>query len=91
VNKTGQNRDRIELFYLPPHAPEHNPDEFPTNDVKQAMGRRPVARDRRGLRSGLASDMRSLQRRPGKVRAFFRAPSVQYAAKLTPMRIEGPG
>ena len=75
-----QNKDRIELFYLPPYAPEHNPDEFLNNDVKQAMGRRPVARDRRGLKSGLSSYMRSLQRRPAKVRAFFHAPSVRYAA-----------
>ena len=38
-----QNKDRIELFYLPPYAPEHNPDEFLNNDVKQAMGSRTVA------------------------------------------------
>ena len=33
------NAERIELFYLPPYAPEHNPDEFLNNDVKQAMAR----------------------------------------------------
>ena len=38
------NAERIELFYLPPYAPEHNPDEFLNNDVKQAMARRPVPR-----------------------------------------------
>jgi len=26
--------DQIELFYLPPYAPEFNPDEFVNNDVK---------------------------------------------------------
>ena len=31
------NSDKIELIYLPPYAPEHNPDEFVNNDVKQAM------------------------------------------------------
>lgn len=74
------NAERIELFYLPPYAPEHNPDEFLNNDVKQAMARRQVPRDKASLKAGLTSYMRSLQRRPAKVRAFFQAASVRYAA-----------
>lgn len=74
------NAERIELFYLPPYAPEHNPDEFLNNDVKQAMARRPVPRDKASLKAGLTAYMRGLQRRPAKVRAFFQAPSVRYAA-----------
>ncbi|GAV36632.1 hypothetical protein ROTAS13_04320 [Roseomonas sp. TAS13] len=74
------NTERIELFYLPPYAPEHNPDEFLNNDVKQALARRRVPRDKASLRSGLTSYMRGLQRRPAKIRAFFQAASVQYAA-----------
>jgi transposase len=34
---TRDHADRIELFYLPPYSPEHNPDEFLNNDLKQAM------------------------------------------------------
>src|SRR3954453_19273313 len=63
-----------------PYAPEHNPDEFLNNDLKQAMARRRTPRDKAALKSGLTSYMRSLQRCPAKVRAFFQAPSVQYAA-----------
>ena len=74
------NAEWIELFYLPPYAPEHNPDEFLNNDVKQAMARRRVPRDKASLKAGLTSYMRGLQRRPAKVRAFFQAPSVRYAA-----------
>ena len=74
------NADRIELVYLPPYAPEHNPDEFLNNDLKQAMARRRTPRDKVALKSGLTSYMRSLQRCPAKVRAFFQAPSVRYAA-----------
>src|SRR3954454_12504883 len=74
------NADRIELFYLPPYAPEHNPDEFLNNDLKQAMARRRTPRDRIALKSSLTSYMRSLQRCPAKVRAFFQAPPVRYAA-----------
>src|ERR1041384_4957168 len=72
--------DQIELFYLPSYAPEHNPDEFLNNDLKQAMARRRTPRDKAALKSGLTSYMRSLQRCPAKVRAFFQAPSVRYAA-----------
>jgi transposase len=74
------NADRIKLFYLPPYAPEHNPDEFLNNDVKQAMARRRIPRTKAAMTSGLRSYMRSLQRRPAKVRAFFQAPSTRYAA-----------
>jgi hypothetical protein len=38
--------DRIEPVYLPPCAPEHNPDEFLNNDLKQAMARRRTPRTR---------------------------------------------
>jgi transposase len=72
--------DRIELFFLPSYAPEHNPDEFLNNDLKQAMARRRTPRDKAALKSSLTSYMRSLQRCPAKVRAFFQAPSVRYAA-----------
>jgi len=72
--------DQIELFYLPPYAPEHNPDEFLNNDLKQAMARRRTPRDKASLKAGLTSYMRSLQRRPAKVRSFFQAATVRYAA-----------
>src|SRR4051794_12326892 len=72
--------DRIQLVYLPPYAPEHNSDEFLNNDLKQAMARRRTPPDKVALKSSLTSYMRSLQRCPAKVRAFFQAPSVRYAA-----------
>ena len=72
--------DRIELCYLPSYAPEHNPDEFLNNDLKQAMARRRTPRDKAALKSGLTSYRRSLQRCPAKVRTFFQAPTVRYAS-----------
>ena len=74
------NLDKIELVYLPPYAPEHNPDEFVNNDVKQAMARRQAPKDKAELKKGLTSYMRGLQKRPAKIRAFFQAPTVRYAA-----------
>ena len=71
---------RIELFYLPPYAPEHNPDEFLNNDLKQAMARQRIPKDKAALKAELTTYMRSLQRRPAKLRSFFQAQTVRYAA-----------
>jgi transposase len=65
------NSEQIEVFYLPPYAPDHNPDEFMHNDLKQGLARRRIPQDRAALKSGLQSHMRSLQRRPAKVRSFL--------------------
>jgi hypothetical protein len=51
---------------LPSYAPEHNPDEFLNNDLKQAMARHRTPRDKVALKSSLTSYMRSLQRCPDK-------------------------
>ena len=75
-----ENADRIELFYLPPYAPECNPDEYVNNDVKQGMGRRATPMDRAAMKVGLHSHTRGLQRRPEKVRSFFQPADVRYAA-----------
>lgn len=74
------NSDKIELFYLPPYAPEHNPDEFVNNDVKQSLARGRAPANKSELKRNLTSHMRGLQKRPTKVKAFFQAPSVRYAA-----------
>ena len=35
------HRHAIELFYLPAYAPEHNPDEYLNNDLKQKLRQQP--------------------------------------------------
>jgi transposase len=74
------HRERIELFFLPAYAPEHNPDEFLHNDLKQSLSRRTAATDRDGLKRSLRGYLRRLQRQPERVRAFFQAPTTRYAA-----------
>jgi hypothetical protein len=75
-----QHRERIELFFLPAYAPDHHPDEFLHNDLKQSLGRRPAATDRKELERRLRGYLRWLQRQPERVRAFFQAPTTRYAA-----------
>jgi transposase len=74
------HRDRIALFFLPPYAPEHNPDEFLNAEVKRRLAKRPAVRQRDQLKASLRSHMRALQRMPEQVQAFFRAPTTAYAA-----------
>lgn len=33
-----KHKDKIELFYLPPYAPEYNPDELVNSDLKRSVG-----------------------------------------------------
>ena len=74
------HRERIELFFLPAYAPEHNPDEFLHSALKRHLGRRPVVKGKAGLESRLRGYLRRLQRQPERVRAFFQAPTTRYAA-----------
>lgn len=75
-----QHKDEIEIFYLPAYAPEHNPDEYLNNDLKQALKNRPRPKDRAELVSGASSVLRSIQKRPDRVRSYFNAKHVRYAA-----------
>lgn len=70
----------IEVFYLPPYAPELNPDEYLNGDLKLSVAKRAPARQREELQRTATSRLRSLQRRPECVKNFFRHPRVQYAA-----------
>jgi len=75
-----ENANKVELFYLPPYAPERNPDEYLNNEVKQVLGRKRTPMDKAAMKAGLRSHMSRLQRRPPKVRSFFQAADVRYAA-----------
>jgi transposase len=75
-----EHRDQIELFFLPPYAPEHNPDEYLNNDLKQQLKNLPKPDSRDQLVDNASSVLRSLQRRPARIRAYFNAEHVRYAA-----------
>lgn len=74
------HRDRIELHFLPAYAPECNPDEYLNQDLKQAMRNQPKPDTREDLVKQVSSAMHSLQRRPARIRAYFHAKDVRYAA-----------
>lgn len=70
----------IELFYLPAYAPEHNPDEYLNNDLKQTLRQAPQPGSKEVLVGNTRMVLRSIQRRPARVRSYFRPAPVRYAA-----------
>lgn len=75
-----RHADRMRLFFLPGYSPELNPDEYLNNDVKaNATGRRRPANEPQMV-GDVRGYLRSTQRRPDIVRAYFQNEHVQYAA-----------
>ena len=73
-------RAEIEVFHLPPYSPELNPDEGLNADLKQAATRKPPARNKDDLKRTLVSTLRSLSKRPGRIRSYFGHRTFRYAA-----------
>jgi len=75
-----RQRRRIRLFFMPGYSPELNPDEYLNQDVKtNAVGRK-RPRNKPELVGNVRRFLWSTQRRPAKVRSYFRHSSVRYAA-----------
>ncbi len=68
------------LFFLPPYSPEINPDELVWNDVKNNAVGRAKLEGPKDLHRAVVRRLRFLQKRPDRVRSFFRAPDTCYAA-----------
>ena len=75
-----ERQDRIEVFHLPSYSPELNADEYLNAHLKQDIGARPPPRSKEELKRNLTRHMRSLSRRPDRVRSFFHHRSARYAA-----------
>ena len=70
----------IELFYLPADAPEHNPDEYLNNDLKQKLRQQPQPATQDALVTNTRAVLRAIQRSPRRIQAYFTPPAVRYAA-----------
>jgi transposase len=76
----GQHDERIEAFYLPSYSPELNPDELANADIKQAVTAQAPARTRLQLLKATTRHLRSVQKKPERVRRYFEHEPVRYAA-----------
>ena len=74
-----RHQDKIELFFLPPYAPESNPDEYLNHALKLSVHSGDLPENRSDIRHKTDSFMRTLQRNTDKVAAFFRHPHIPYA------------
>jgi len=74
-------RAQIELFYLPPYAPESNPDEYLNHDFKTALRLEPPSRDDSQLLKKAHAIMHRIASLPERIRSYFNHPAAAYAAQ----------
>jgi transposase len=72
------NAAAIELFFLPPYAPELNPDELAWGHIKTRIAKA-TAQTKDELKAMVDRVMRRLQKMPEIVAGFFHAPTCAYA------------
>jgi transposase len=75
-----EHQDEIEVFYLPSYSPELNPNEMANADLKQAVTTAAPARTKHHLVKATSRHLRSVQRRPERVKSYFEHEPVRYAA-----------
>jgi len=75
-----KHTDEIEVFYLPPYAPEYNPDELLNAHLKKGLSKRNLPHSEKELEHNVRSHLKKVQMNPGKIRSFFQAPATFYAA-----------
>lgn len=75
-----EHKDKIEVFYLPPYAPEYNPDELLNSDLKRSVGQKASPLNVDELEHNIRSHLKILQLNPQKITSFFLAPLTSYAA-----------
>jgi transposase len=73
--------EQIELFYLPPYAPESNPDEYLNHDFKTALRLEPPSRDDSQLLKKAHAIMQRIALLPERIRSYFKHPAAAYAAQ----------
>ena len=71
---------KLELHFLPPYAPDLNPDEFVWNYMKgSGLSKKPLKKNE-SLRERVEQDLRAIHQDKGLVASFFLAESVAYAS-----------
>jgi len=70
----------LRLFYLPPYAPDRNPDELVWKHLKADTAGRAAIQSYADFKAKVKSSMQSLQRDVRKIRSFFQKDTLKYAA-----------
>jgi transposase len=73
-------KGKLKIFFLPPYAPELNPDELIWSGLKSSLGKLPPAKSKLQLSTRTSSYLQSIQHLPKKILAVFQSPDTSYAA-----------
>ena len=73
-----KHKDKIEVFFLPPYAPEYNPDEYLNHALKIFIHSGQLPYTVEEISHKILSFMRKLQHQPQLVSKFFRSPMLSY-------------
>ena len=73
-------KGRVQLYFLPPYAPDLNPDEFVWNQLKtHGLCKKPL-KENESLSERVRADLKALAKNRKLMRSFFKAKSVAYPA-----------
>lgn len=73
-----ENKDEIELFFIPPYSPELNPDEYLNHALKLDVHRGVLPRTKSDITQKAAQFMNNLKANAERVRAFFHHKNLSY-------------
>jgi transposase len=71
---------QIEIHYLPADSPDRNPDELLNQELKATVYQAGRPKNKADLKRKLKAKLYSIQKQPDKIEAYFKKPSVAYAA-----------
>ena len=72
------HREKIEVFFLPPYAPEYNPDEYLNHALKISVHSGHLPFTAEDISHKIQSFMRKLQHHPASVSNFFHHRCLSY-------------
>lgn len=73
-----KHKEKIVVFFLPPYAPEYNPDEYLNHALKISVHSGQLPYTSEDISHKIQSFMRKLQHHPSIVSNFFRHPLLSY-------------
>lgn len=73
-----KKKAQIEVFFLPPYAPEYNPDEYLNHALKLSVHTGNLPYTAQDISHNIHSFMRRLQHNPSRVIRFFLHPLLPY-------------
>lgn len=74
-----ENKEKIELFYLPSYSPEKNPDEYLNCDLKYGMSEKPAPKNQKQLQDNVENHMKMLSQNSERVKKYFHHQDIKYA------------